>query len=124
MTLGPVIALLPFAEQAPRMVRQRAETFGRVPMFYYLLHIPLIHALALLAWYLRDGATHAERFVDGALRFHPAGSAMGAWAFVRGMAPGRCDPLPAVPLVCAGEGGAPGRLAAICVGGIAAGAGC
>jgi hypothetical protein len=31
-------------------------------MFYYLLHIPLIHALALVVFLLRDGAAHAERF--------------------------------------------------------------
>jgi hypothetical protein len=37
-------------------------TFGRVPMFYYLLHIPLIHATALLVWLIRDGSVHAERF--------------------------------------------------------------
>jgi hypothetical protein len=38
------------------------ETFGRVPLFYYLLHIPLIHATALLVWYLRDGVVNAQRF--------------------------------------------------------------
>lgn len=37
-------------------------TFGRVPLFYYLLHIPLIHATALVVWYLRDGAAGGERF--------------------------------------------------------------
>jgi hypothetical protein len=38
------------------------DTFGRVPLFYYLLHIPLIHATALVVWYLRDGAFGADRF--------------------------------------------------------------
>ena len=37
-------------------------TFGRVPMFYYVLHIPLIHALALVVWILRDGTAHMEWF--------------------------------------------------------------
>jgi len=63
MTLGPMIALIPFAEQARGWFARVLTTFGRVPMFYYLLHIPIIHALSLVAWYLRDGATHAERFV-------------------------------------------------------------
>ena len=31
-------------------------------MFYYLLHIPLIHATALVVWLLRDGAAGAARF--------------------------------------------------------------
>ena len=62
MTLGPTIALLPFADGARGWVGRMLETFGRVPMFYYLLHIPLIHATALIVWYLRDGAVRAERF--------------------------------------------------------------
>ena len=28
----------------------------------YLLHIPLIHALAVIAWILRDGQAHSEWF--------------------------------------------------------------
>jgi uncharacterized membrane protein len=62
MTLGPMIAVLPYAETVRGWPARVLETFGRVPFFYYLLHIPLIHALALVAWYLRDGAAHAERF--------------------------------------------------------------
>jgi len=31
-------------------------------MFYYLLHIPLIHATALVVWLLRDGSIHSEWF--------------------------------------------------------------
>ena len=30
-------------------------TFGRVPLFYYLLHIPAIHAAALVASLIREG---------------------------------------------------------------------
>jgi uncharacterized membrane protein len=47
MTLGPVIALLPTLEQAHGRVAEWLTTLGRVPLFYYLLHIPLIHLLAL-----------------------------------------------------------------------------
>jgi uncharacterized membrane protein len=62
MTLGPMIALLPFADRARSWFANILTTFGRVPMFYYLLHIPLIHAVSLLVWYMRDGAFHQERF--------------------------------------------------------------
>ena len=62
MTLGPPIALLPLAERARRPIADVIATFGRVPLFYYLLHIPLIHATALVVWYLRDGVVGAERF--------------------------------------------------------------
>jgi uncharacterized membrane protein len=62
MTLGPSIALLPFVERARSRVLHVLATFGRVPMFYYLLHIPLIHVLALITWFLRDGSTHGDWF--------------------------------------------------------------
>ena len=58
MTLGPMIALLPLAERARGWLADAVTTFGRVPLFYYLLHIPLIHALALIVNVLRAGATH------------------------------------------------------------------
>jgi uncharacterized membrane protein len=64
MTLGPAIALLPFAERAASSVARVFAVFGRVPMFYYLLHIPAIHAVSLLVWYLRDGVTHADWFAS------------------------------------------------------------
>jgi uncharacterized membrane protein len=64
MTLGPPIALLPLAEKARGALARVLDVFGRVPMFYYLLHIPLIHVLALIAWKLRDGQAHSEWFVS------------------------------------------------------------
>jgi uncharacterized membrane protein len=62
MTLGPTIAFLALAERARGWVADVLATFGRVPMFYYLLHIPLIHATALLVWMTRDGTAHAGWF--------------------------------------------------------------
>ena len=62
MTLGPAIALLPLAERARGWFADVLATFGRVPMFYYLLHIPVIHATALLVWLARDGSVHADWF--------------------------------------------------------------
>lgn len=48
MTLGPCIAVLPWLESARGRVARWLELFGRVPFFYYVLHIPLIHVVALL----------------------------------------------------------------------------
>ena len=64
MTLGPPIALLPLAERARGALAGLFTTFGRVPMFYYLLHIPVIHLLALLVWKIRDGQVHPEWFAS------------------------------------------------------------
>lgn len=56
MTLGPTIALLPLAERARgRRMWQWLTTFGRVPMFYYLLHIPTIHIAAMIVSKIREG---------------------------------------------------------------------
>lgn len=55
MTLGPIIALLPWAERARGRVANWLMTLGRVPMFYYLLHIPLIHVLAMIVSVIRFG---------------------------------------------------------------------
>ncbi|MBL0741570.1 DUF1624 domain-containing protein [Chryseolinea lacunae] len=49
VTLGPALLLLAAAEQFRSRVAQALVTLGRVPMFYYLLHIYLIHGLAVIA---------------------------------------------------------------------------
>jgi hypothetical protein len=41
------LLFLPVAERLPRSIAIWLRTFGRVPLFFYLLHIPLIHLLAL-----------------------------------------------------------------------------
>jgi uncharacterized membrane protein len=62
MTLGPMIALLPLAERARGWLAQVLSVFGRVPMFYYLLHIPAIHIAALVVTFMREGSLHPERY--------------------------------------------------------------
>jgi hypothetical protein len=62
MTLGPVIALIPFAERVRGKIADVFIVFGRVPLFYYLIHIPLIHIAALLVNLVREGGAHQERY--------------------------------------------------------------
>jgi uncharacterized membrane protein len=62
MTLGPTIALLPQAERARGVVGDVLAVFGRVPLFYYLLHIPLIHAAALVVSLAREGRVNPWLF--------------------------------------------------------------
>ena len=77
MTLGPAIALLPVAERARGWFVDVLATFGRVPMFYYLLHIPVIHATALLVWLARDGSVHSDWFRTAPFVSVPAGQRWG-----------------------------------------------
>jgi hypothetical protein len=69
MTLGPTIALIPLLEGAGGAVAGWLTVFGRVPFFYYLVHIPLIHALAMFVSRLRTGIVSPWLFAD-----HPMGS--------------------------------------------------
>jgi hypothetical protein len=72
MTLGPPIALIPFIEGARGRVASVLTTFGRVPFFFYLLHIPLIHALALAVSLVRTGAVSPWLFENHPMDNGPA----------------------------------------------------
>jgi hypothetical protein len=49
MTLGPALLFLAVAENIKNPVSKIISVYGRVPMFYYLLHIFIIHILTLAA---------------------------------------------------------------------------
>jgi hypothetical protein len=55
MTLGPAIFALGCFDREVGWLGKVFVTFGRVPLFYYLLHIPLIHALMVAGDYYRFG---------------------------------------------------------------------
>jgi uncharacterized membrane protein len=58
MTLGPALLFLWLADgRVPRFLRP-ALVIGRVPLFYYVLHVALLHALALVVCYARYGRVH------------------------------------------------------------------
>jgi uncharacterized membrane protein len=55
MTLGPLIAMMPLFERAGGAIADALALFGRVPLFYYVLHIPLIHVAAMIVSVIRSG---------------------------------------------------------------------
>jgi uncharacterized membrane protein len=58
MTLGPALLFLRLVEgRTPHLLRP-ALAIGRVPLFYYLLHVVLIHGLAVVVCYARYGSVH------------------------------------------------------------------
>jgi uncharacterized membrane protein len=63
MTLGPMLILLALAEGWHGRFARIVTTFGRVPMFYYLLHIPLIHSAACIVSLIREG--HVDPWLFG-----------------------------------------------------------
>jgi uncharacterized membrane protein len=62
MTLGPMLVLLGLVDQAHGPIARALETFGRVPMFYYLLHIPTIHLAAVIVSLVREGSVNPWLF--------------------------------------------------------------
>jgi uncharacterized membrane protein len=58
MTLGPAMLFLWAVDRETPRILHPALVIGKVPLFYYLLHFPLIHLLAVVACYLRYGTAH------------------------------------------------------------------
>ncbi|HEY9228953.1 MAG TPA: heparan-alpha-glucosaminide N-acetyltransferase domain-containing protein [Gemmatimonadaceae bacterium] len=69
MTLGPMFVLLALVEGARGPIAGALETFGRVPFFYYLLHIPAIHVAAIIVSLIREGTVNPWLFQN-----HPMGN--------------------------------------------------
>ena len=59
------------------------ETFGRVPMWFYLKHLLVIHAAAIVVMWIRTGSPHLDWFATAPYSSVP-GEAPGAvlrWAY-------------------------------------------
>jgi len=55
MTMGPILCALGLYEALPAFLAGPFLVFGRVPLFYYLIHLPLIHGLAVVLSMVRYG---------------------------------------------------------------------
>jgi uncharacterized membrane protein len=64
MTLGPMIAAVPALEKARCALARVLLVYGRVPFFYYVLHIPIIHVAALVVSLLREGRVNPWLFAN------------------------------------------------------------
>jgi uncharacterized membrane protein len=85
MTLGPALLLLALLDQRTFRPANPLVVFGRVPLFYFILHFYLIHALLLMASWLHYGAS-AARFtfspppsMGGARELFPADFGYSLW---------------------------------------------
>ena len=58
MTLGPAVLFLWAVDARTPPWLRPALVIGKVPMFYYLLHIPLIHLIAIAVCYARYGQVY------------------------------------------------------------------
>jgi uncharacterized membrane protein len=55
MTLGPSIALLALLDRHAGPATSKICVYGRVPFFYYVLHIPLVHAMSIVVGLFLSG---------------------------------------------------------------------
>ena len=58
MTLGPALALMAVLERLSLTPGNALVVFGRVPLFFFILHMGLAHLIALGLGFLRYGAQH------------------------------------------------------------------
>jgi uncharacterized membrane protein len=58
MTLGPALVALYLLDPGTPRILQPALVFGRVPLFYYILHFSVVHLLAVLVSCAQNGAAH------------------------------------------------------------------
>lgn len=63
MTLGPMFVALALVETWRGRFADVVSTFGRVPFFYYVLHIPTIHLAACIVSVVREG--HIDPWLFG-----------------------------------------------------------
>jgi len=72
MTLGPTLVAIPLLEHASGSIARVLTVFGRVPFFFYILHIPLIHLVALGVSIIRSGQVSPWLFANHPVMVPPA----------------------------------------------------
>jgi uncharacterized membrane protein len=88
MTLGPSLILLAVFERPLGSWSQPILHYGRVPMFFYLIHLYLIHLLATAALVMTGIDWHETILSKGLRNFRPEGYGLSlpvvylVWAFV------------------------------------------
>jgi uncharacterized membrane protein len=58
MTLGPALLFLLAVDRGTPRALRPALVFGKVPLFYYILHLLIIHLIAIGVSWVRYGAVH------------------------------------------------------------------
>jgi len=79
MTIGPALVFLSFAENISTRFSRKIAIFGKVPFFYYILHVALIRSISWAAFFV-SGHTWSDldftHFREGSL---PYGSGYSLW---------------------------------------------
>ena len=73
MTLGPIMVLLALAESWGGKISAVFKMFGRVPLFYYILHFYIIHLIVVIVFYIQGFETKDIRGENNLFLFCPPG---------------------------------------------------
>jgi uncharacterized membrane protein len=71
VTLGPAMIFLSFTEKSNGWFSKQVQVIGRVPMFYYLVHIYLIHIAAMIGAQLTAGHKWSDMILVNWVSFDP-----------------------------------------------------
>jgi uncharacterized membrane protein len=88
MTIGPALIILSLVENVHGSLSRKITVFGKVPFFYYIIHVFLIHVIAWLAFFATGHSWNDldfTHFRDGSLPYgsgHPLWFVYAAWIAV------------------------------------------
>jgi uncharacterized membrane protein len=79
MTIGPGILFLAFIENIQNRFTAIMNTYGKVPMIFYVLHFYLIHSLVVVIFYLQGFGSPDIISPNNPFFFKPNGFGFGLW---------------------------------------------
>lgn len=85
MALGPVMIVLALLEKGNGTILKAVSVFGRVPLFYFILHFFLIHVAALILFMYMTGKSFSEidlHFSESFGGITPEGGVTLPWVYV------------------------------------------
>jgi uncharacterized membrane protein len=88
MTIGPAMIVLALLENVQNKITGFFRTYGRVPMFYYILHFYIIHTIAIIVFFAQGFSTSEIVTKNNPFLFKPPGFGFGlegvyaVWLFV------------------------------------------
>lgn len=80
MTLGPALIFMALVEGAKNRLETILSIYGKVPMFYYVLHFYIMHSLLVILFYLSGFGSSDIRSPGNPFFFKPNGFGFNLWA--------------------------------------------
>ena len=77
ITIGAAMIVLALLENVQSKVTGFFRTYGRVPMFYYILHFYIIHTIAIIVFFAEGFSTNEIVTKDNPFLFKPPGFGFG-----------------------------------------------